>query len=76
MADCHRQSYDKDPELGICGIIVQRYTWTSIEKAKKKEKEDDSFLGSTIYCEINYLLTCKTTLKTSLKEICIHNGEL
>lgn len=50
MADCHRQSYDKDPGLGICGIIVQEYTWTSIKKQEKKtEKEDDSFLGSAIY---------------------------
>lgn len=39
MADCHRQSYDKDPGLGICGIIVQEYTWTSIKKTRKENRK-------------------------------------
>lgn len=45
MADCRGQSYDKDPDLGICRVIVQRCKWTSI---KKEKKEEASFLESAV----------------------------
>lgn len=59
---------------GFGELTVQGCKWTSIKTEKKEE--DDSFLGSASDFQINCLLMCKMTLKTSLREICIHNGEL